>query len=118
MHQHGGEKVFPDEVEAALKDHPDVRDAIVIGMPDARYGERVDALVQPRAGRRIDTEGLRQYGHEQVDRRTRCRKWSWSSTRSSAHRAASRTMSGRGRSPSRLGDGRSEWWRRHRSTPG
>jgi acyl-CoA synthetase (AMP-forming)/AMP-acid ligase II len=62
----GGEKVFPDEVEAALKDHPDVRDAIVIGMPDARYGERVVALVQPRAGRRIDTELLRQYGRDRL----------------------------------------------------
>ena len=46
----GGEKVFPDEVEAALKDHPDVRDAIVVGMPDACFGERVVALVQPRPG--------------------------------------------------------------------
>jgi len=62
----GGEKVFPDEVEAALKDHPDVRDAIVIGMPDARYGERVVALVQPRAGRRIDTEVLRHFGHDRL----------------------------------------------------
>ena len=62
----GGEKVFPDEVEAALKDHPDVRDAIVIGMPDDRYGERVVALVQPSAGRRIDTEVLRQYGRDRL----------------------------------------------------
>ncbi len=56
----GGEKVFPDEVEAALKDHPDVRDAIVVGMPDARFGEQVVALVQPRTGRRVDTGLLRQ----------------------------------------------------------
>ena len=49
----GGEKVFPDEVEAALKGHPDVRDAIVVGVPDVRFGERVVALVQPRPGRRI-----------------------------------------------------------------
>jgi fatty-acyl-CoA synthase len=44
----GGEKVFPEEVEAALKSHPDVFDAIVIGVPDERYGERVAAIVQPR----------------------------------------------------------------------
>jgi acyl-CoA synthetase (AMP-forming)/AMP-acid ligase II len=62
----GGEKVFPDEVEAALKDHPDVCDAIVIGVPDARYGERVLALVQPRLGHRIDTEALRQYGRDRL----------------------------------------------------
>jgi len=62
----GGEKVFPDEVEAVLKDHPDVRDAIVIGMPDDRYGERVVALVQPNSGCRIDTEGLRKYGRDRL----------------------------------------------------
>ncbi len=62
----GGEKVFPDEVEGTLKGHPDVRDAIVIGMPDVRFGERVVALVQPEPGRRIDTEALRQYGRDRL----------------------------------------------------
>jgi acyl-CoA synthetase (AMP-forming)/AMP-acid ligase II len=62
----GGEKVFPDEVEAMLKDHPDVRDAIVVGIPDNRYGEKVVALVQPNPGCRIDTEGLRQYGRDRL----------------------------------------------------
>jgi len=46
----GGEKVFPEEVEGALKSHPDVFDALVIGIPDDRLGSRVAALVQPRAG--------------------------------------------------------------------
>jgi acyl-CoA synthetase (AMP-forming)/AMP-acid ligase II len=46
----GGEKVFPEEVEAALKSHPDVFDALVIGVPDDRLGQRVGALVQPRPG--------------------------------------------------------------------
>ena len=62
----GGEKVFPDEVEAALKGHPDVLDAIVVGMPDNRYGEQVVALVQPNPGCRIDTEGLRRYGRDRL----------------------------------------------------
>ncbi len=62
----GGEKVFPDEVEAALKGHPDVRDAIVIGMPDSHYGEKVVALVQPNPGCRIDTERLREYGRDRL----------------------------------------------------
>ncbi len=62
----GGEKVFPDEVEAALKGHPDVHDAIVIGMPDSRFGERVVALVQPRPERRIDTEVLREYVRDRL----------------------------------------------------
>ncbi|HYC57424.1 MAG TPA: acyl-CoA synthetase [Candidatus Binatia bacterium] len=46
----GGEKIFPEEVEAALKAHPDVLDAVVVGIPDKRWGERVAALVQPRPG--------------------------------------------------------------------
>ncbi|QIZ36963.1 acyl-CoA synthetase [Saccharopolyspora sp. ASAGF58] len=46
----GGEKVFPEEVEAALKSHPDVFDALVVGVPDERLGQRVAAVVQPRAG--------------------------------------------------------------------
>ena len=62
----GGEKVFPDEVEAALKGHADIRDAIVVGMPDNRYGERVVALVQAKPGCRIDTEALRRYAHSQL----------------------------------------------------
>ena len=41
----GGEKVFPEEVEAALQAHPAVRDARVIGLPDARFGKRVAAVV-------------------------------------------------------------------------
>jgi 3-oxocholest-4-en-26-oate---CoA ligase len=47
----GGEKVYPEEVEAAVKSHPDVFDVIVVGVPDARFTERVAAIVQPRAGR-------------------------------------------------------------------
>jgi len=41
----GGEKVFPEEVEAALKAHPAVFDAIVVGVPDERWGQRVTAVV-------------------------------------------------------------------------
>jgi 3-oxocholest-4-en-26-oate---CoA ligase len=47
----GGEKIYPEEVEAALKSHPDVFDAMVVGIPDTRWGERVAAVVQPRPGR-------------------------------------------------------------------
>ena len=42
----GGEKVFPEEVEEALKTHPRVRDAVVVGLPDARFGERICAVVE------------------------------------------------------------------------
>jgi acyl-CoA synthetase (AMP-forming)/AMP-acid ligase II len=48
----GGEKVYPEEVEAALKAHPEVFDALVVGVPDERYGQHVAAVVAPRAGTR------------------------------------------------------------------
>jgi len=41
----GGEKVFPEEVEEALKRFPGVRDAAVVGLPDKRFGERICAVV-------------------------------------------------------------------------
>ncbi len=62
----GGEKVFPDEVEAALKDDPAVRDAVVVGAPDPRFGERVVALVLARAGHEIDPEAVRQHVHARL----------------------------------------------------
>ncbi|MFF7475157.1 AMP-binding protein [Streptomyces sp. NPDC008092] len=46
----GGEKVYPEEVEQALKSHPDVYDALVAGVPDATWGNHVAAVVQLRAG--------------------------------------------------------------------
>ena len=45
----GGEKVYPEEVEAALKAHDNVFDAVVVGVPDSRFGERVVAVVAPRS---------------------------------------------------------------------
>jgi 3-oxocholest-4-en-26-oate---CoA ligase len=46
----GGEKVFPEQVEVTLKAHPDVYDALVVGVPDERWGNRVSAVIQPRPG--------------------------------------------------------------------
>jgi acyl-CoA synthetase (AMP-forming)/AMP-acid ligase II len=54
----GGEKVFPEEVEGALKSFDSVFDALVIGVPDERLGQRVAALVQPRDGHAIDLAEL------------------------------------------------------------
>lgn len=48
----GGEKIYPEEVEAALKGHPDVFDALVVGVPDERFGQHVAAVVQAREGSR------------------------------------------------------------------
>jgi acyl-CoA synthetase (AMP-forming)/AMP-acid ligase II len=44
----GGEKIYPEEVEGVLKGHDAVFDAVVVGVPDERWGERVVAVVQPR----------------------------------------------------------------------
>ena len=46
----GGEKVFPEEVEEALKTHPSVRDAVAVGLPDPRFGETICAVVETEAG--------------------------------------------------------------------
>jgi acyl-CoA synthetase (AMP-forming)/AMP-acid ligase II len=54
----GGEKVFPEEVEAALKTHPGVFDAVVVGVPDTRFGEHVAALVVWREGSDPDLDAL------------------------------------------------------------
>ncbi|MFY4722456.1 acyl-CoA synthetase [Streptomyces sp. LaBMicrA B280] len=56
----GGEKVYPEEVEQALKAHPDVYDALVAGVPDAVWGNHVAAVVQLRAGApRLSLSALR-----------------------------------------------------------
>jgi fatty-acyl-CoA synthase len=55
----GGEKVYPEEVEQVLKDHPAVYDAVVVGAPDAQWGERVVAVIAPRAGHAVTLDELR-----------------------------------------------------------
>jgi 3-oxocholest-4-en-26-oate---CoA ligase len=57
----GGEKIYPEEVEGALKSHPDVYDVLVVGVTDERWGERVCALLQPREGRTPSLEDLREH---------------------------------------------------------
>jgi 3-oxocholest-4-en-26-oate---CoA ligase len=57
----GGEKVYPEEVEAALKSHPDVFDAVVVGVPDDRFVERIAAIVQPRPGTEVTLAGLQDH---------------------------------------------------------
>jgi acyl-CoA synthetase (AMP-forming)/AMP-acid ligase II len=52
----GGEKVYPDEVEGALKAHPSVADAMVVGVPDDRFGERVVALVVVRGSDEVPAD--------------------------------------------------------------
>ena len=54
----GGEKIYPEEVEAALKAHPKVFDALVVGVEDERWGQMVTAVVEPRAGEAPTLEEL------------------------------------------------------------
>lgn len=57
----GGEKVFPEEVEAVLKGYPNVVDVLVVGVPDERFGSKVAAIVQPEPGSSIDLAELQGY---------------------------------------------------------
>ena len=54
----GGEKVFPEEVEAVLVGHPDVYDAVVVGVADPRWGQKVAAVVQLAPGGACDSAAL------------------------------------------------------------
>ena len=56
-----GEKIYPEEVEEALKTHPDVEDALVVGVPDDRWGNAVIGVVQLRRGAATDEEKLRSH---------------------------------------------------------
>jgi Acyl-CoA synthetases (AMP-forming)/AMP-acid ligases II len=56
-----GEKVFPEEVEEVLKTHSSVDDALVIGLPDDKWGEAVTAVVALRKGAALDEGGLRKH---------------------------------------------------------
>jgi len=62
----GGEKVYPEEVEAVLKGHHDVDDAVVVGAPDEQWGERVVAIVRPRTGATPRLEDLQAFCHEEL----------------------------------------------------
>jgi 3-oxocholest-4-en-26-oate---CoA ligase len=54
----GGEKIYPEEVEEALKLHPSVADAVVVGVPDEKWGEAVTGMVELRPGADLDEAAL------------------------------------------------------------
>ena len=63
----GGEKVFTEEVEEAIKRHPDVEDCLVIGLPDERLGNRVVAVYSQRPGTSlVGEDGLREHVRSQL----------------------------------------------------
>src|SRR5437899_12283147 len=62
----GGEKVFPEEVEKVLIDHPGVADVLVVGAPDERWGEQVVAVVQQAGGTDVTLEGIREHARARL----------------------------------------------------
>ena len=56
----GGEKVFPEEVEQALKAHPDIFDCLVVGTPDERFGSKVVAVVSARGGAALELAAVQE----------------------------------------------------------
>ncbi|MEY2570150.1 MAG: bile acid-coenzyme ligase [Acidimicrobiaceae bacterium] len=63
----GGANVFPAEVEAALSEHPEVADQVVVGVPDAEWGRRVHAIIQPRvAGAPPTDDDLREHCRDRL----------------------------------------------------
>ncbi|HEX5086313.1 MAG TPA: acyl-CoA synthetase [Nocardioides sp.] len=57
----GGEKVYPEEVEMAVKAHPAVYDCLVVGIPHEKYGQAVAAVVELREGATLELEELREF---------------------------------------------------------
>lgn len=64
----GGEKVFVEEVEEALRLHPDVLDALVVGRPSERFGQEVVALVQVRDGASLTPQEVRDFAAASIAR--------------------------------------------------
>ena len=62
----GGEKIYPEEVESAVKSHPDVYDCTVVGVPDDRFGQRVAAVVQARDDASPDLESIQEHCRTQI----------------------------------------------------
>jgi fatty-acyl-CoA synthase len=56
-----GEKVYPEEVEETVKQHPDVVDCLVVGVPDEKFGERVTGVASLREGSTADASELREF---------------------------------------------------------
>jgi len=56
-----GEKIYPEEVEEAVKQHPDVVDCLVVGLPDEKFGQRVVGVASLRQGGAADSESLREF---------------------------------------------------------
>ena len=58
--------MFPAEVEAALSEHPQIDDVVVIGLPDEEWGQRVHAIVQPAKGAELSEGDLIAFSKERL----------------------------------------------------
>ncbi|WP_084397812.1 acyl-CoA synthetase [Henriciella aquimarina] len=63
-----GEKIYPEEVEEALKNHEAVRDALVVGLPDEKWGQAVTAVVELNDGANVDEDTLKAFVQTQLAR--------------------------------------------------
>ena len=61
-----GEKVYPEEVEEVLKTHPAVEDALVVGLPDEKWGQAVTGVIKIADGQNFDEEALRAHVRGQL----------------------------------------------------
>ena len=61
-----GEKVYPEEVEEALKHHESIADALVVGLPDDRWGQAITAVVSLNPGYELDEIGLRDFARAEL----------------------------------------------------
>ncbi|MDZ7685644.1 MAG: hypothetical protein U5O39_12055 [Gammaproteobacteria bacterium] len=61
-----GEKVYPEEVEEAMKYHDDVADCLVVGVPDEKWGQLITAVVQLNPGSDLDEEALRDFARTKL----------------------------------------------------
>ncbi len=71
----GGEKVYPEEVELALRQHPDVYDCVIVGVPDDRLGEMVVGVVQPSAAGALDADTLTEWCRARMSGYKRPKRW-------------------------------------------
>jgi len=57
----GGENIYPREIEEFLYTHPDIKDVQVVGVPSRKYGEEVAAFIQPKNGKRVSEDEMRDF---------------------------------------------------------
>lgn len=62
----GGENIYPSEIEALIGTHPLVKDVAVIGLPDAKWGERVHAVIVPHDGAALKEDDLAEWFKDRI----------------------------------------------------